>query len=304
MSNRAKGFTLALISALLYGIIPVIGKQFVNHFSPLFVAFAVTIIADLFLGIIVFWRKEMIKNFLKKEIPWVIGIGLLAASGSVFSFFGLSLGKASEAGFFFQFETFFAGILAFFLFKEKLSSFQVKGFLLMFIGAFIFTNALFLSFRISNLFFLGSAFVWGLNDVIIKRKTKNFSSFFLSFGRNFFSALFLFPFAFRYIPNNIQKINTGDIFYFLLYGAIVAAIILCLYSALSYIKTAEATSFQLLIPLVTLTVAFFVLGEQMSSSQILGAALILCGLFLITQKNNDNNTLRRLLMGAIAFLRK
>lgn len=283
MSDRTKGLTFALLSAILYGFIPILGKKFVTIFSPLFVALLVVVIADFYLAAIALWRKELFKNLFKKDIKWVVLIGFLAALGSILSFVGLSVGKANEAGFFFQFETFFAAILAFFFLKEKLSFRQVAGLIVMFLGAYIFSSAFQASFRLGNLLFLGAAFVWGLNDVIIRKTSKQFSSFFLSFGRNFFSALFLLPLAYKYIPQNIEKINSVQLIYFFLYGAVVAGIILSLYHAFRYIKTAEATSFQLLSPIITLTVAFLVFQETLSKLGLLGGGLILVGLYLITQ---------------------
>lgn len=290
MSNRGKGFTLALTSAVLYGIIPIFGKKFVAFFPPLFVAFALVLIADLYLAGIAFYKKELFRNFKNRKITWVILIGFLASLGSILSFVGLSVGKANEAGFFFQFETFFAAILALLLLKEKLFSNQIIGLIAMFLGAYIFSMAFESSFKMGNFMFLGAAFVWGLNDVIIRKISKEFSSFFLSFGRNFFSAIFLFPLAYKFIPQSLEKINHVQIFYFLLYGAVVAVIILTLYQAFRYIKTAEATSFQLLIPVVTAIVAFLLLGETLNQFQLIGGGLILTGLYFITRlKTSSNN---------------
>src|SRR3989344_3471977 len=112
MSNRTKGLTFALVSAVLYGLIPILGKKIVVDFPPLFVAFMVTIMAGCFLGIIGFWRKEIFHRLFPKNIIWIVVLGFLAASGSVFSFLGLSIGRANDAGFLFQFGTFFATILA------------------------------------------------------------------------------------------------------------------------------------------------------------------------------------------------
>lgn len=286
MSDRTKGLLFALLSAILYGIIPIFGKKFVDIFPPLFVAFSLVVIADLYLAAIALWKKELFHNFLNKNIKWVVLIGFLASLGSIFSFFGLSLGKASEAGFFFQFEAFFAAILASVFLKEKLSSYKIMGLIVMFIGAYIFSAIFQSSLRTSDLLFLGAAFVWGVNDVIIRKTSKEFSSFFLSFGRNFFSAVFLFPLAYQYMPQSLEKVTNAHVLYFFLYGGLIAAIILSLYQAFQYIKTAEATAFQLLIPIITAIVAFLTLGETLNRFQLIGGGAILIGLYLITQFKN------------------
>ncbi len=285
MSNRSKGLLFALISSILYGTIPLLGKAFVHSFHPLFVAFVITLTVDLYFVGIALWRKDLFHNFASKELKYVILIGIFAAIGSIFAFFGLSVGKASHAGFFFQFETFFAAILAYFFLKEKLYKNQIKGLVLMGIGAYVFGTSLSFSVEASNLFFLGSAFVWSINSVIAKSMVKHFSPFFLAFGRNFFSLIILLPISFRYIPENLQKLAINDVFYFLLYGLVAAGLILLLYSAFKYIKTAEALSYQLLSPIVTVAFAFSIFGERLNTIQLIGGAFILGGLFLMTKKN-------------------
>ena len=284
MYNKTKGFLFALFSSILYGTIPIIGKAFVHNFHPLFVAFVLTLIVDLYFLGFTLWRKDLFHNFQRKELKYVVLIGICAALGSIFAFLGLSIGSASEAGFLFQLETFFAAILAFLLLKEKLSINQVGGLALMFVGAYIFSTSLSFSFELGSLFFLGSAFLWGANDVIVKNKIKHFSPFFLAFGRNFFSLFILFPLAIQYLPENLQKLTGQDVFYFLLYGLIVAGIILSLYYALGLIKTAEAVSYQLFSPLITVVIAFFIFGERLNTIQLIGGTFILGGLFLMTKK--------------------
>lgn len=284
MSNKKKGLLFALASAALYGLIPILGKKFVADFPPLFVAFTVVLLAGFFIGIIAFWRKEIFHNLSARNVFLVASLGFFAALGSIFAFLGLSVGRASEAGFLFQLEAFFAAILAFSFLKEKLSINQVRGLVLMLIGAYVFSTSLSFSFETGSLFFLGSAFVWAINDIIVKNKIKNLSPFFLAFGRNFFSLFILFPLALKYLPENLQKLTGQDVFYFSLYGLIVAGVILSLYFAFGYIKTAEATSYQLLSPIITAVIASFIFGEHLSGVQLFGGTLILGGLFLMEKR--------------------
>jgi len=285
MSNQKKGITFALTSAVLYGLTPILGKKFVADFPPLFVAFMVVLLADFFIGVVAFWRKEIFRNLILKNIFWVATLGFFAALGSIFAFLGLSIGRANEAGFLFQLETFFAAILAYLFLKEKLSQNQVRGLVLMLIGGYIFSTSFSFSFEIGNLFFLGSAFVWGINDIIVKSKVRHSSPVFLAFGRNFFSLFILFPLAIQYLPENLQKLTGQDVFYFLLYGMVVSGLILSLYFAFGYIKTAEALSYQLLSPILTAIIAFFIFGERLNTIQLIGGMVILVGLFLMAQSS-------------------
>lgn len=281
MSNRQKGFLLAFLSAALYSLIPILGKGAVAQFHPLFAAFTVTVVAGFFLALIVFWRNEFFKGISNKRRYWVVLIGFLAALGSISSFFGLSFGRANEAGFFFQFETFFAGILAFLFLKEKLSFYQIVGLLFMFIGGYVFSTGLSLSFKAGSLFFLAAALVWGINSVLIRRNVREISPLFLALGRNFFSALFLLPISYGYLAQALTNMTPFYGAYFIIYGAVVAGILLFAYMSLQYIKTAEATSLQLLVPIIAAVIAFFVFDERLSITDLIGSAFILSGLFLI-----------------------
>lgn len=281
MSDRTKGFLFALLAATFYGLVPILGKKFVLIFSPLFAAIMVTLVADIYLTAIAIARNELFKNIFKKSAKWVILLGFFAALGSYFSFVGLSYGKASAAGFFFQFEAFFAAVWAFVFLKEKLSRYQVMGLGLMLIGAGVFSAPL--TMDLGNLFFLSAAFVWGLNAVITRSKVRELSPFFLAVGRNTFSALFLLPVAYKYIAGNIGLVNSTHVFFFLIYGAVIAGFLLSSYTALKFIKAGEATSFQLMSPLITLVVAFFILGERFALTQLLGGVLVLVGLYLIVK---------------------
>lgn len=284
MTNRTKGLIFALLYASLYGLIPILGKRFVTDFSPLFVALAITFISDIYFALIVILRKELLRYISHKEIRWVVLVGFFAALGSILSFFGLSIGKANEAGFLFQFEVLFAAVLSLLFLKEKLSTYQIIGLSAMLLGALAFF-APGISFKLGNLFFLGAAFVWALNDTIIRAKNRDFSPFFLAFGRSFFSLIFLLPLSYGYIGQNIEKITTVNIYFFFLYGAVVAGILLFKYFALRFLKTAEAIAFQTISPIVTLTVAFFAFGEYFNSTQLIGGSLVVAGLYLITRFN-------------------
>lgn len=281
MSDRTKGFLFALLAAFIYGFIPILGKKFVTIFSPLFAAIVVIIVSDLYLITIAILRGELFKNILKKSARWVVVLGLFASLGSYFSFVGLTYGLASAAGFFFQFEAFFAAVLAFIFLREKLARFQIVGLMLMLIGAGIFSAPL--TFSLGNLFFLAAALAWGFNSVITRSKVRELSPFFLAVGRNTFSGLFLSLVAYKYVGSNINLVTPVSGFFFLLYGAAIAGFLLSSYTALKFIKAGEATSVQFLAPFFTLVIAFIVLGERFTLSQLFGGALVLVGLYLIVK---------------------
>lgn len=284
MSNRNKGVFLALASAVLSGTIPIFGKITVTIFSPIFVTFVIPAIVAVLLGQIAILKKEVVKNLAKKNALWILVIGFFAALGSLFSFHGLSIGRASDAGFLLQFEVLFASILAFIFLKEKLSLSQIIGLFLMILGGFAITIEKTFSFSTANILFLMTSFVWAINTVIVKRQVKNFSPTFLAYGRYFVSSIILFSFSVSSFGENIKKITLPNAFLLLSYGLVIVGLILLLYNALKYVKTAEAISCQLLSPILTALISFFFLKESLEIGRIVAGGIVLIGLFLMIQK--------------------
>lgn len=285
MLDRNKGILLALAGAVLYGTIPIFGKISVTIFSTLFVTFVIPSIVAILLGLIFIFKKEkLIIKAAKKQILWIAALGFFAALGSLFSFQGLSLGRASDAGFLFQFEVLFSGIFAYIFLKEKLHSRQIIGIILMMLGAYAFTFKTTFSFSIANIFFLLASFVWGLNTVIVRRQLRRFSPLYIAFGRYFVSSLILFSFATSSFSENIKKITVENMFFLLLYAVVVSGLILLLYHSLRYIKAAEASSFQLLAPILTAIISVFFLGENIGAVRLMGGGVVILGLFLMIKR--------------------
>lgn len=285
MSDRNKGILLALTGSILSGTIPIFGKISVTIFSPLFVAFVIPAMVASLLGLIFVFKKEtLIKQAGKKQILWIVALGFFAALGSLFSFQGLSLGKASDAGFLLQLELLFAGIFAYIFLKETLSFRQIIGILLMILGAYVFTFKTTFSFNIANILFLLAAFVWGINTVIVRRQLKRFSPLYIAFGRYFVSSIILFSFSFSTFDQNLKKITTENALLFMFYAVVIVGLVLLFYNALKYIKAAEASSCQLLAPILTALISFFFLGERVEIGQLAGGIVILLGLFLMIQR--------------------
>lgn len=284
MSNRNKGVLLALASAVLSGTIPIFGKITVTIFPPLFVTFVIPAIVAVLLGFIAVLKKEVVKNLAKKNALWILAIGFFAALGSLFSFHGLSIGRASDAGFLLQFEVLFASTFAYVFLKEKLSFWQITGIILMIFGGYVFTFATTFSFRIANILFLTTSFVWAINTVIVKSQLKNFSPIFLAFGRYFVSSIILFSFSVSSFGENLNKITIQNVFLLLSYAVVIVGLVLLLYHALKYVKTAEAISCQLLTPILTALIGFFFLKESLETGRLVGGGVVLIGLFLMIQR--------------------
>lgn len=284
MLDRNKGILLALAGAVLYGTIPIFGKIAVTIFSPLFITFVVPALVAFSLFIIVIIKKDVIKNVPKKNALWIVAIGFFAALGSLFSFQGLSLGKASDAGFLLQFEVFFAAIFAYFFLKEKLSFRQIIGIALMILGAYIFTFKTTFSFSIANILFLSASFVWGINTVIVRKQLERFSPLHIAFGRYLISSIILFSFAASSFSENVKKVTIENILLLFLYAVVIAGLVLLFYNALKYIKAAEVSSLQVIAPIITALISIVFLEEHLGTGSLIGGTIIFLGLLLMIKR--------------------
>jgi drug/metabolite transporter (DMT)-like permease len=283
MSERQKGFLFALASAFLYGLVPVLGKIAVSDFHPIFVAFVVTLASSFYLGIGFFFYKKKL-SFSKRQVHWVLLIGLFSTVGSVAGFSGLLFGKANEAGFLFQFEIFFVAILANFFLKEKLYKHQYVGLIFMLIGAGIFSHLEIKSVGFGSILFLTAALAWGISDIIARGKASRITHpLYIALGRSIFSSVFLLPLVILF-ARDIPGVSAGNLYYFLLYGVIVAGIFFFLYLSLKYTKATNTISFYILSPIIASLGSFIFLGEYLSFQQIIGGGIILVSIILVLRE--------------------
>jgi drug/metabolite transporter (DMT)-like permease len=62
--------------------------------------------------------------------------------------------------------------------------------------------------------------------------------------------------------------------------------------AIESIGSVKTNQFIYLIPVVTTALSFFILGEEVTVIKVIGAALILSGLYL-SEKSQENNSIKR-----------
>ena len=180
-------------------------------------------------------------------------------------------------------------ILVCFLLKiERTNIYQISGLLISVFGILAIITRLdlnillTLNFNKGDLFMIGAIIAWGIYSAYLKKRTFKISLLTLvhiicSFGLIFLLPLFILDIA----QEKIVEISS-NLFYILVYVAIFPSIgsYYCWAGAVSIIGANRAGIFLSLIPLFSTVMAIFFYNEQFQFFHLIGAILIILGLFL------------------------
>jgi len=180
-------------------------------------------------------------------------------------------------------------ILLCFIFKiEKTNKYQILGLIVSVLGILsIITKLNFeiiysLNFNKGDLIMIGGVITWGLYSSFLKRKTFTLPLLTLVHVLCTFGLIFIFP-QFIYEFSQGQKIDFDmNLFYILIFLALFPSIgsYYCWAGAVSIIGANRAGIFLSLIPLFSTIMAIFFYNEQFQFFHLIGAILIILGLFL------------------------
>ena len=180
-------------------------------------------------------------------------------------------------------------ILLCFIFKiEKTNKYQILGLIVSVLGILSIITKLnleiiySLNFNKGDLIMIGGVISWGLYSSFLKRKTFTLPLLTLVHILCTFGLIFIFP-QFIYEFSQGQTINFDmELFYILIFLALFPSIgsYYCWAGAVSIIGANRAGIFLSLIPLFSTIMAIFFYKEQFQFFHLIGAILIILGLFL------------------------
>ena len=180
-------------------------------------------------------------------------------------------------------------ILLCFLFKiEKTNKYQITGLIISVLGILsIITKLnleiiLSLNFNKGDLIMIGGVISWGLYSSFLKRKKFNLPLLTLVHILCSFGLIFIFPqFMYEVAQGKVIDLNT-DLFYILIFLALFPSIgsYYCWAGAVSIVGANRAGIFLSLIPLFSTIMAIWFYKEQFQFFHLIGAILIILGLFL------------------------
>ena len=184
-------------------------------------------------------------------------------------------------------------ILLCFIFKiEKTNKYQILGLIISVLGILsIITKLnleilLSLSFNKGDLIMIGGVISWGLYSSFLKKKKFTLPLLTLVHILCTFGLIFIFP-QFMFEFSQGQRINFNiELIYILIFLALFPSIgsYYCWAGAVSIIGANRAGIFLSLIPLFSTIMAIFFYNEQFKFFHLIGAILIILGLFLSNKK--------------------
>ena len=238
-----------------------------------------------------FTFKEIIKHkdIIKNNLPLLIFLSLTSVGlFNSFTYLSLVHTQVINAS---LFNTAIPAIIILlcFLFKiEKTNKFQILGLIISVLGILsIITKLnleiiLSLNFNKGDLIMIGGVITWGLYSSFLKRKTFTLPLLTLVHVLCSFGLIFIFP-QFIYEFSQGQTIDFNiNLFYILIFLALFPSIgsYYCWAGAVSIIGANRAGIFLSLIPLFSTIMAIFFYNEEFQFFHLIGAILIILGLFL------------------------
>ena len=282
---------LLITISLLWAGSFIVVKTITEEIDPIDLGFLRYLLATPIMLIILFGRDK-ISQIQKKDFPSLVVLGLTGVTLLyLFQFVGINYTNASTASVLINANPIFIAILSALFLKEHFSIKKISGISISFIGVIIviFSNLPQEHFTLNDIFFLGSilmllsAFCWSVYSVVGKRLLKTYDNLTITTYAFALGTLFYIPFVISDIIPNIQTISVNG-WLSVIYLAIGCSIFgyLGWYYALARTEASKAAVFLNLIPVFAIVMAFF-LGEPITFLFLLGATLIIYGVYL-TQK--------------------
>ncbi|AXX91054.1 EamA family transporter [Malaciobacter molluscorum LMG 25693] len=235
-----------------------------------------------------FFIKEFLKyKITKKDFFYIILLSLFEPClYFVFEVNALQLTTASQAGMITSLMPLITSVAAVFILKELISKQFILGSFLAVFGSIWLSLEATSSLSAPNpilgnfLEFLAMTCAAGYT-IIAKHLTYKFSALFITASQAFIGAIFFLPFASYEFATSEFVFNLEGFLWIMYLGVVVTLGGYGLYNfALTKINASKVSIYINLIPVFTLILAFFILKEQLSFSEIFASFIILFGVFV------------------------
>lgn len=289
----SNAYLLLSITALCWAGNFIVGRGIYEEVPP--VALATIRWSGAFLIALPFTWKHLKKDWPTLKKHWLIMVTLGAIGIGSFNtlvYTGVNYTTAINGVIMNSVSPVFIAVMAFFLFKERLSPVQTFGILLSIIGVLIVIsrgNINFLgnlTFNIGDLYVLAAFIVWAIYTVMLRLRPAIHNLSFLA-ATFLLAAVANIPFLFlemmwsgRYVHLSPQ--STAGLLYVMVFPSIIAY--LFYNRGVELIGANRGGAFLHLVPLFGAVLAVTFLGEELQTFHIAGFLTILCGVAMTTKK--------------------
>jgi drug/metabolite transporter (DMT)-like permease len=295
--NRLKGYMLsgqmlALLSAALFGVSPVLCKMLIGEMSPALLAGLLYLGSGLGLQLFLLLKR---RNSLR-ELRCISSRSRLKLLGALLSggiiaplclTYGIKYGTASEVTLLLNLETVSTTLVAWMVFKEYIGPRVWAGKLLILIAAavIIMQNEGELSLSFPGLLVVLACIFWGI-DNNLTRDVEELPSTSLALFKGFGAGIFNIVLALLFTSGSATAIQTGGA---LSIGALCYGLSLVLFvEALRRIGAARTTTFFAVGPFIGTLLSIVILGENQSVPYWIAASLMLGGIILIYREKHGH----------------
>ena len=283
MKNKL-GIIFAILAALCYSLVNPLNKLFNNEISPLISAsmlyFGTFLVGGIILIIQIILKKIRKEDFFSKSDFLYISLATLFHAGACISLmFGLTYLSSSNASLLGSFELISTSLIAYFLFKEKITKFVWLGIAFIFAACVIISLGDFenLSFSIGSVLCLISPICFGFaNNFLKKVSNKNpaLSISFLGLGGGAISIITAFIVGERFVSLTpvLVELGVGIVSYGI-------ALILFIYAE-RYIGAGKTSAFFSIAPFIAIIISLILFQEKPNYTFFIGLGLMLVGTLL------------------------
>ena len=280
-TRELKAMVLAVLAAVFYAISTPVSKIILKSVGPTMTASMLYLGAGIGIGILFLLKgrnEPGSARLCRSDLPYTIGMILLDISAPILLMNGISRTTAANASLLNNFEIVATSILAFIIFKEKISKRMCIALLLVILSSLIlsFEGGSSLSFSTGSLLVLGAATCWGLENNCTRMISQK-STYEIVILKGFFSgsgALVVALILGEKIPD-IKYILLIFAVGFVAYGMSIFVYI----RAQSVLGAAKTSAFYALAPFIGAFISFLLLGEKPDVKYIIALLVMIAGTF-------------------------
>ena len=289
MKKKLIAIFYAIVAAAFYALNVPCSKILLGHVSPVFMAGLLYIGAGFGVGILYLFHikhEPQSERLDRNDFPYTLGMVLLDIVAPILLMFGVKYGTSSNASLLGNFEIVATTLIAFFIFRERVSLCLWFAILFITASSFIlsFENIQDFNFSIGSIFVLGATICWGLENnctrkisdkstyqiVTIKGLCSGLGSIAVSIATNEIN------FAVKYIP---QALLLG----FVAYGLSIFTYI----RAQKYLGAAKTSAFYAIAPFIGVLFSILLLDEKITLQNTVAFLVMIIGTTFVVYDTLD-----------------
>ncbi|HJD76515.1 MAG TPA: DMT family transporter [Bacteroides reticulotermitis] len=281
---------IAILTVAIWGLTFISTKILIKHgLTPQEIFFYRFLIA--YLGIWLISPKRLFASNLKDEL-WLLAGGIFG--GSLYFFTentALGITQASNVAFIICTAPLLTVLLSLLFYKgEKASKGLIAGSLLALVGVgmMVFNGSVILKISpLGDLLTLLAALSWAFYSLVIRRMTGRYSTVFITRKIFFYGVLTILPaFLLHPLRPDLGVLLLPSVLFNLLFLAVLASLVCYVLwnLVLKELGTVKSSNYIYLNPLVTMVASAAILHERITPVALMGAACILCGVYLAERK--------------------